>query len=64
MKSDWLLAQLPSVQAIGAGGQGFDFRASQIGAVSPIAATFLRSCIAQVLSRGDGPCHLLHALAF
>ena len=24
-------------------------------------ATFVRSCVAQALSRGDGPCHSLHA---
>ena len=28
-----------------------------------IAATFLRSCVAQALSRGDGPRHSLHASA-
>ena len=27
------------------------------------AATFLRSCVAQVLHRGDGPRHSLHASA-
>ena len=28
------------------------------------AATFLRSCVAQALSRGDGPRHSLHASAY
>ena len=26
------------------------------------AATFLRNCVSQALSRGDGPCNSLHAL--
>ena len=46
--------------ANGAGGLGFDFRPGKQGTVSQptarhTAATFLRSCVAQALSRGDGP---------
>ena len=40
--------------AIGAGGHRFDTRAGQIDKNVAIAATFLRSCVAQaLLSRGD-----------
>ena len=53
--------------AIIAVGQGFDSRDGQIGdSVTNSVATaamFLRSCVVQALSRGDGPRHLLHALA-
>ena len=59
------LAQLLSAHAIGAEGLGFESRVGQIGTVSPLAtaATFLRSCVAQALSRGDGSPHSLHASA-
>ena len=44
--------------------RGFDSRAGQIS-YNPQqlanAAMFLRSCVAQVLSRGDGPRYSLHA---
>ena len=50
---------------IGAGGDGFDPRARQIRHSRQrlaTAAAFLRSCVAhQALSRGDRPCHSLHA---
>ena len=39
----------------GAGGQGFDSRAGQIGHSVFLSYTFLRSCIAQALSHGDAP---------
>ena len=60
------LAQLLSARATGAGGLGFDSRVGQIGSerqrLAP-AVTFLRSCLAQALSRGDWPCHSLHTSA-
>ena len=66
------LAQLLSAQAIGAEDLGFDSRAGQIDYRAgqqcrqrlATAATFLRSCVAQALSRGDGPRHSLHASAY
>ena len=46
----------------GTGGLGFDSRAGQIGYQRrAIAATFLRSCVAQALSREDGFLHSLLA---
>ena len=42
---------------MGAGGLGFDSRTGQIGHNVANAATFIRSCVAQALNRGDGPCH-------
>ena len=56
-------AQLPSQPAIGAGGQGFKSRVGQIGQRLATAATFLRSCVAQALSRGDGLRNSLHVSA-
>ena len=47
-------------------GLWFDSRAGQIGQCLPRLATavmFLRICVAQALSRGDGPRHSLHASA-
>ena len=41
--------------AIGAGGLGFDSPAGQIGHGVANVATFLRSCVALVLSHGMGP---------
>ena len=44
--------------AIGTESLGFDSQAGEIGSASPttpIAVTFLWSCVAQVLSRIDGP---------
>ena len=41
--------------ATGAGGLGFDYRRQRLH----IAATFLRSCVAQARSRGDGPGYTL-----
>ena len=53
--------------ATGAGGLGFDSRVSQIGTQCrrrlATTETFLWSCVAQELSRGDGPRHSLHASA-
>ena len=46
-----------------AGSHGFDSRAGQIGHSVATAAMFLRSCVVQALSRGDGSRHLLHASA-
>ena len=43
------------------GGLGFDSRGAQIRHSIATAATFLRSCVVQGLSRGDGPRHSLHA---
>ena len=51
---------------ISAGGLGLNSLAGQIGTVSQWLATvaaFLRSCVAQALSRGDGPRHSSHAFA-
>ena len=51
------LALLLSAQAIGAGGLGFDSRATQIGQCRQRLATtvtFLRRCDVQALSCGDG----------
>ena len=45
--------------SICAAGRGFNSLAGQIGHSSAIAATFLRSCVAEALSRGDGPRHSL-----
>ena len=39
---------------IGAGDLEFDTRAGQIGHNVTTIAAFLRSCVAQALSRGDG----------
>ena len=44
-------------------GSRFDYHASHIGQCRhrlATDATFLRSCIVQVLSRDDGPRHLSH----
>ena len=46
---------------IGAGGLGIDSRAAQIGYSVAIAAMFLRSCVAQAQSCGDGSRLSLHA---
>ena len=46
---------------IGTGGLGFDSWTGQIGYSVTNAETFLRSCVAQALSGGDGPRHSLHA---
>ena len=44
---------------MGAGSLGFDYRVGQVGcsiaAGSPLLQRFFRSCVAQELSRGDGP---------
>ena len=40
--------------ANGVGGMGFDSRAGQIGYTVATAAMFLRSCVDQAFSRGDG----------
>ena len=48
--------------AIGTGGLGFDSRNGQIRQCRQrlaAAATFLRSCVAQTQSHGDGPRHSL-----
>ena len=54
--------------SIEAGSFGFDFQTGQIGHSvaynSPATATFLRSCVAQALSRRVGSRHSLHASAF
>ena len=50
--------------AYGTGSLGFDSGAGQIGRSYQrlaAAATFLRSCVAQTRSRGDGRRHWLHA---
>ena len=47
--------------AIGAEDLGFNSRAGCIGRSVATAAMFLRSCVTQVLNRGDGSRHLLHA---
>ena len=52
--------------AIDAGGLGFDSGAGLIGQCRQrlvATAAFFRSCIAQALSRGNGPRHSLHASA-
>ena len=46
-----VLAQLLSVQAIRAEGQGLDYRAGQIDPVSPTLRCF---CVLQALNREDG----------
>ena len=63
-----------SAHATGAGGRGLDSRAGQIDTSTQCrqrlatAATFLRNCVAycvaQALSRGDGPRYSLHASAY
>ena len=55
------LAQLLGAHAIGAVGHGFKFRVCRQRLAT--VAMFLRSCVAQVLSRGDGSRHSLHASA-
>ena len=45
--------------ATGARALGFDFWLGQIGRSASTAATYIRSCVAAALSRGDGPCHWL-----
>ena len=66
-EKDRPLAQLLSAYAIGGKSLGIKSRAGQIGAVSAqigaTAATFLRSCVALALSRGDGSRHSLHVSA-
>ena len=50
--------------AVDVEGCGFDFWADQIRrSVSSGSPPFLRSCVAQALSREDGPRHSLHATA-
>ena len=52
--------------AIDARGLGFDSGAGLIGQCRQrlvATAAFFRSCIAQALSRGNGPRHSLHASA-
>ena len=50
------LAQLLSAHASGAGDLGFN---SWVGQISHSVATFLWNCVAQVLSRVDGPRYTL-----
>ena len=55
-----------SAQDIGGGGLGSipqSVKSASCHQRIAIAATFLRSCVAQELSRGYGPHHLLHASA-
>ena len=52
--------------AVGRGGPEFDSPAGQIVQCRqrfPTAALFLRSCVAQALSDGEGPRNSLHASA-
>ena len=48
---------------IGVEGHGFNPRASKMEHSLATAATFLRSCVVQAISHGDGPRHSLHASA-
>ena len=49
---------------IAEGGLRFNYQAGQIGhSVAKDSVMFLRSCVAQALSRGDGSRHSLHASA-
>ena len=60
----FVLAQLLSARATGAGGLGFDSRTGQIGTVSPMArhrCDASSELVARALSREDGLCHSLHA---
>ena len=61
---DHLVSVCVRVIAIGAGGLTFDSQASKIGYRVVTAATFLLSCVAQTLSHGDRPHHLLHASVY
>ena len=61
-----LLAQLLSAQALGAGGLGLilgPVKSAQCRQRPATAVTFVRSCVVQTLSHGDGPRHSLHASA-
>ena len=57
MQLKWLAQYCCQAHTIGAGGLGVRFLGQQLAT----AATFLRSCVAQALCRGDGPHHSLHA---
>ena len=61
------IAQLLSAYAIGAGGLSSNpgsVKSAQCRQRLATAAMFLRSCVAQALSHGDGPRHSLHTLAY
>ena len=49
--------------AFGAGGLGIDSQSNQTQCRQRLATapTFLRSCVTQAISHGDGPLHSLHA---